>query len=64
MSRKERTGERNAKIIEAYNNLLKEEGSKAPLLPKAYFYDRLADMFFLSSERISRIINAPLRERR
>ena len=63
MSRRERTEERNCRIIEAYYCMIKEEGEKAPLLPKSYFYDRLGDMFYLSSERISRIINSALHER-
>ena len=33
--------------------MIQEEGEKARLFPKAYFYERLADEFFLTSTTIS-----------
>jgi len=40
-------------IFKAYERMIQEEGEKARLFPKAYFYERLADEFFLTSTTIS-----------
>ena len=39
--------------MKAYERMIQEEGEKARLFPKAYYYERLADEFFLTSTTIS-----------
>ena len=52
-------GERDDLLYQDYCNLLSFE-PKSSLLPKSYFYDQLADDYFISRKTVSRIINKKL----
>ena len=56
-------GERNKLLYDDYCLLVAAE-PKAELLPRSYFYDQLADKYFIESKTVSRIINTVLKRGR
>lgn len=51
-------------LYQAYLKMYKEEGEKAHLLPKSYFYERIADEKGYASETVANYIRKKTRERK
>ncbi|MFW5916315.1 MAG: hypothetical protein ACOCTM_02450 [Bacteroidota bacterium] len=59
-----RKDERDKKMYDEYKRMIRDEGEKGRLLPKSYFYEQLADKFFLSSTSVQNYIPRMIRKER